>query len=91
MTDWLRHIKRWSLWDAVSTAQRGAISRWVTLWTVLCCSIMAVWVVWRVFGDSPPDVPMGTATAFTGFTTGCLAGAWGFYRWARGDRSSHDE
>lgn len=31
-----------------------------------------LWVTWRVFGSAPPDVPMGTATAYASFTVAPL-------------------
>lgn len=47
---------------------------------VLC---LLVWVTWRVFGDNPPWVRAGTATAYSAFVSGVLASAWGIYKWAR--------
>ena len=36
----------------------------VTLGLVIWGLTLITWVTWRVFGDAPPDIPMGTATAF---------------------------
>lgn len=91
MTDWLRLIRKWSLWDAVSTAPRGAISRWVTLWTVLWATGWGSWVIWRVFGSNPPSIDASTAAALSAFLGTCVAGAWGFFRWARGDKITERE
>jgi|TARA_A100000171_G_scaffold51185_1_gene64733 hypothetical protein len=58
----------------------------VTLGLVIWGLTLVTWVTWRVFGDSPPDIPMGTATAF-GAVFGLpavLAGAWKAYRDWRG-------
>ena len=81
-----RLIKRYSLWDTIAAAPRGIMSRVLALWTVLWFSVMAGWVVVRVFGSSPPDIPASTAAAFSSFLASGLAGAWAFFRWASGDK-----
>lgn len=43
-----------------------------------------LWATWRVFGDSPPDIPAGTATAY-GTLLGAGLTAWlGFYWRSKG-------
>ncbi len=34
---------------------------------IVWCLVVCTYVVWRVFGDNPPDIPAGTAAAFGTF------------------------
>lgn len=86
MSSLWRILRRYSMWDAITTAPRGTISRLIALWTVVWFSVMAGWIVFRVFGSNPPDIPASTAAAFSTFLATGLAGAWGLFRWASGDR-----
>lgn len=55
---------------------------WVTGLLLLYVAAGAGWVTWRVFGDNPPDVPMGTSAAYaTLFAAPPLAV--GLWKWAR--------
>lgn len=59
----------------------------VTLGLMIWGLTLVTWVTVRVFGHAPPDVPMGTATAF-GAVFGLpavLVGGWKAYReWRAG-------
>lgn len=52
--------------------------RLVLLWSML----LITWVIWRTFGDSPPEIVNGTALA-AGSVIGLLATAIGFYNHSR--------
>lgn len=42
--------------------------RWgITVLIIILSTIATGWVLWRVFGDSPPNIPAGTAAAFSAF------------------------
>lgn len=58
----------------------------VTLGIILWGLVILTWVTLRVFGDDPPDVPMGTATALAAVfgLPAILVGAWDAYRAWRG-------
>lgn len=60
----------------------------VTLGIILWGLVILTWVTVRVFGDDPPDVPMGTATALAAVfgLPAILVGAWDAYRSWRGPR-----
>lgn len=82
----MRFLRRWSFWDAIALAEHGIMSRVLALWTVVWFSLMAGYVVVRVFGHAPPEISAGTAAAFSTFLGAGLAGAWGFFKWASGGR-----
>lgn len=83
---WLRRIRSALVWTAANEAPRGFIAAAVTLWTVAFMSALVWDVTMRVFSDSPPDIGAGAATAYATLLGTGLAGAWAFFRWARGDR-----
>lgn len=51
--------------------------------------VMATWVLLRVFGENPPDISMGTATAL-GTVLGVPAVAIEFYRWRNSQKEGKD-
>ena len=43
-------------------------ARWcVTILIINLSTVATGWVLWRVFGDSPPVISAGTAAAFSAF------------------------
>ena len=86
--NWVKLLRHLTLWEAVNTAPRGAISRWITLWSVGFMSFWVGWATWRVFGSNPPEIGAGAATAYATLLGTGLAGAWAVYRWARGDTNA---
>jgi hypothetical protein len=60
-------------------------TRNLTIAAVIWIGLVLTWVIWRVFGDSPPEITGGTATAF-GALLGLPPAIFAFYQWARKDR-----
>ncbi|MFT0140768.1 hypothetical protein ACEK07_46085 [Alcanivoracaceae bacterium MT1] len=58
--------------------RHGLVSLLIVLWGIA----LTTWVTLRVFGDNPPDVPGGTATAF-GTLFGLPTLAFGIWKWRR--------
>lgn len=56
----------------------------VTLFLILWSVILVSWVVYRVFGDIPPDIPTNTVAAL-GTVFGLPALAFGLWKWRVGD------
>lgn len=81
---WLRRVRSALIWTAANEAPHGIIAALVSLWTVAFMSALVWEVTMRLFGDSPPDIGAGAATAYTALLGTGLAGAWAFFRWARG-------
>ena len=55
----------------------------VTLLLILWSICLISWVVWRVFGDNPPEISGGTATAFA-TVFGLPALVVGLWKWRNG-------
>lgn len=58
--------------------ENALMSTFVILWAVG----LTTWVTIRVFGDNPPDVPMGTATALATVFGLPVMGV-GIWKWRR--------
>lgn len=65
----------------------GDRPRWLTAALVLWCVGLTTWVVCRVFGVSPPDIPGGTAAALSA-VLGIPPAVFGLYQWARNRREN---
>lgn len=60
----------------------GTRARCLTVLLVIWVTAVVTWVVWRTFGDSPPDIPNGTVAALTAVTA--LPGVvYGLFQWVR--------
>lgn len=63
---------------------RGGLSYWLTVVAVIWGGALATYVTVAVFTD-PPDVGIGTATAYA-TAVGIPSAAVAWYKWARRDR-----
>lgn len=60
-------------------------ARRLTAVLVIWCATVTTWVIWRVFGDNPPEISAGT-TAALGIVFGLPPLIMGLYQWARKTR-----
>lgn len=63
--------------------KHGVITTLIVLWAL----VLVTWVTWRVFGDSPPDIPASTVGAFTA-VFGLPAIVIGLWKWRNGGDKS---
>jgi len=71
--------------------QQSRFTRLLATWGVLLMSTLATVATWALFVREPaPDIGMGAATAYGALLGTGLAGAWAFFRWARGDTNAHN-
>jgi len=57
-------------------------ARRLTALLVVWLVLLTTWVIWRVFGDAPPEIPPSTSAAL-GVVLGMPPAVFGFYQWAR--------
>lgn len=81
MTQWVKRLRSAFIWTVAREAPRGFIVTIIILYTVGFMSALVWELSMRVFSDTPPDVPMGTATAYGTVIGSGLAGAWALFRW----------
>lgn len=53
---------------------------WFTILFIVWTLALTTWVTFRVFSDTPPDIPMGTVTAFATLFGLPVAG-FGLWKW----------
>ena len=58
-------------------------STWVSLAWQVWLMLVLTWILFRVFSDSPPDIPMGTSAALA-TVFGLPALVYELFKWARG-------
>lgn len=67
------------------------MTRLLTFCAILWAGALVSWVTWRVFGLAPPNIDMGTATAYATLVGMPSAlGLWKAYEWARRKRNEDE-
>lgn len=80
---WVRRLRSVFVWTAANEAPHGFIAAVVSLWTVAFMSVLVYETTDRMFQDISQITAAAAAAYATLLGTG-LAGAWAFFRWARG-------